>query len=86
MGISPSLLEEHILKLNTHDLRKPEESLLKQSPNNIQISLLWVRMAEPKISMAETTNHTVLLCWYNGASLYVLWFSMANILAFFLLT
>jgi hypothetical protein len=26
---SPSLLEEHIPKLNTHNLEKPEESLVK---------------------------------------------------------
>lgn len=38
-GISPSLLEEDILKLNTHDLKKREESLLKRSPNNVHISL-----------------------------------------------
>jgi hypothetical protein len=38
-GNDSSLLEEHIPKLNTLDLEKPEESLLKQSPDNVHILL-----------------------------------------------
>lgn len=62
MGISPSLLEEHILRLNTHDF-KSEESLLKWSPNNVQISLYeWGQLDQKFLWLKQQ----IILCFSAG--------------------
>jgi hypothetical protein len=63
MHLSSSLLEEHILKINTYDLKKPEESLLKWSPNNVQISLYeWGQLNQKFLWLKQQT----ILCFSAG--------------------